>query len=57
VRSKLSPLSGRSGTIAEVALEDPYGPYLVQFDGGLQFRYRRKELALTCKTDSASKVR
>jgi len=55
VRTKLSPLAGRSGKVAEVAPGDPYGPYLVQFAGGLQFRYRRNELALTFISDSVPK--
>jgi len=57
VRTRLSPLSGQSGKIVEVALGDPYGPYLVRFAGGLQFRYRRNELALTFIPDSAKKHR
>ena len=57
VRTKLSPLAGHSGKVAEVAPGDPYGPYLVQFAGGLQFRYRRNELALTFIADSATKDR
>jgi hypothetical protein len=57
VRTKLSPLAGRSGEVAEFAPGDPYGPYLVQFAGGLQFRYRRNELALTFISDSAKKHR
>jgi len=57
VRTKYSPLAGQSGKIAEVALGDPYGPYLVQFAGGLQFRYCRKELALTFISDSVGKNR
>jgi hypothetical protein len=57
VRTKLSPLAGQSGRVAEVVPGDPYGPYLVQFAGGLQFRYRRNELALTFISDSAGKDR
>jgi hypothetical protein len=47
VRSHLSPMSGQAGRIAEITPTDLYGPYLVWFDGGLQFRYQRRELALT----------
>ena len=57
VRTKLSPLAGQDGTIVDMAPEDLYGPYLVKFDNGLQFRYRRNELAPTNITDSATKNR
>ena len=57
VRTKLSPLAGQSGKVAEVSLGDPYGPYLVQFAGGLQFRYRRNELAPTFISDSVKNDR
>ena len=57
VRTKLSPLAGQSGKVAEVAPGDLYAPYLVQFASGLQFRYRRNELALTFIPDSARKAR
>ena len=51
---KLSPLSGQLGKIVEVAFNDGYGPFLVQFDNGLRFRYQRSELAaLTSSVDSA----
>ena len=53
VRKKSSPLAGQSGRVEEITLQDPYGPYLVQFDTGFRFRYRRNELVLTCNTDSA----
>ncbi len=43
-----SPLAGQSGTIAEITPGDSCGPYLVQFDNGLRFRYCGDELvALT----------
>jgi hypothetical protein len=55
---KRSPLAGQSGTIAEVTPSDPYGAYLVQFENGLQFRYRRNELvALTYFSNSATQHR
>jgi hypothetical protein len=53
VRARHSPLTGQHGKIAEISPEDPYGPYLVQFSSGLQFRYRGNELAPTSKPDSA----
>ena len=54
----LSPLAGRAGRILEVASDDVYGPYLVQFDNGLRFRYQRHELTvLTNTSDSATQQR
>jgi hypothetical protein len=52
VRRKPSPLAGESGKILEITPGDTYGPYLVQFENGLRYRYRRDELALTSITDS-----
>jgi hypothetical protein len=57
VRARLSPLAGKSGKVTNITPGDPYGPYLVQFDSGLQYRYRRNELAPTCNSDSAMKDR
>ena len=51
---KPSPLAGESGRILEISPDDIYGPYLVQFDSGLRFRYRRGELTLTDIPDSAT---
>ena len=43
-----SPLGGQPGWITEVTPGDPFGPFLVRFGNGLQFRYRGDELvALT----------
>ena len=53
VRARHSPLAGECGKIAEVSPEDLYGPYLVQFNSGFQFRYRGNELAPTNNSDSA----
>jgi hypothetical protein len=58
VRRMHSPLSGKTGRIVEIAEGDMYGPYLVQFDNGLRFRYQRNELiALTYSSDSAMEHR
>jgi hypothetical protein len=43
-RSNRAPLSGRSGTIIEVDMNDSRSPYLIRFSNGLQFRYRPEEL-------------
>ncbi|HET9218995.1 MAG TPA: DUF1918 domain-containing protein [Terriglobia bacterium] len=53
VHARHSPLAGQCGKIAEISQEDPYGPYLVQFSSGFQFRYRGNELAPTRNSDSA----
>jgi hypothetical protein len=43
-----SPMAGQSGRIVAISPRDAYGPYLVRFGNGLQFRYRENELvALT----------
>lgn len=48
VRGRHSPLARQSGRVVEIAQSDLYGAYLVIFDNGLRFRYRRHELlALT----------
>jgi len=39
-------MAGRSGVISAIEPNDPYGKYVVQFDGGLQFRYGRQDLEL-----------
>jgi hypothetical protein len=57
VRKRLSPLTGQFGKVTDIAPGDPYGPYLVQFDSGLQYRYHRSELAPTSNSDSAIKDR
>lgn len=45
VRRRRSPLSGMTGKISVITPNDAYGPYLVTFENGLQFRYRQEELA------------
>ena len=45
VRRKHSPLALQSGKLADVTPGDTYGPYLVEFDSGLRFRYQRYELS------------
>jgi hypothetical protein len=45
-RSWRTPMAGRSGVISAIETNDPYGKYVVQFDGGLQFRYGRQDLEL-----------
>jgi len=46
-RSVKSPHSGCLGTVIEISVSDPCGPYLVCFNDGLRFRYRAIELQ-TC---------
>jgi hypothetical protein len=43
-RAARSPMPGRLGQVVGVSLNDNLGPYLVEFDGGLRFRYRHVEL-------------
>src|SRR5262245_43430482 len=43
-RRARSPLPGELGSILDICLDDPVGPFLVQFANGLQFRYREEEL-------------
>jgi len=39
-----SPYAGRIGAVVEINDGDVYGPILVRFTDGLQFRYTRSEL-------------
>jgi hypothetical protein len=39
-----SPYAGRIGVVAEINNDDVYGPVLVRFSDGLQFRYTQSEL-------------
>jgi hypothetical protein len=39
-----SPYAGQIGIVVEINHEDAYGPILVRFSDGLQFRYRESEL-------------
>ncbi|HYR91970.1 MAG TPA: hypothetical protein VE422_48440 [Terriglobia bacterium] len=41
-----SPLSGYAGTIVEISTKDSKGPYLVEFDNGLRYRYHVEELRM-----------
>jgi hypothetical protein len=45
-RSWRSPLGGRLGVVSMIELNDRHGAYLIQFEDGLQFRYKRQELEL-----------
>lgn len=45
-RSWRTPLAGRSGVVLAIEPNDPYGTYLIQFKGGLQFRYECQDLKL-----------
>jgi hypothetical protein len=47
--SAKNPLAGHTGTIIAIASGDPYGPYLVEFESRLRFRYRASEFSVeTC---------
>ena len=39
-----SPYPGRIGVVVEINDDDLYGPILVRFNDGLQFRYKQSEL-------------
>ena len=39
-----SPYAGRIGVVVEINDDDVYGPILIRFSDGLQFRYKRSEL-------------
>jgi hypothetical protein len=45
-RSWRMPLAGHSGVVSAIEPNDPCGTYLIQFEGGLQFRYERRDLEL-----------
>jgi hypothetical protein len=42
-KSRRIPLAGQVGKIISVDPADKYGPYLVRFRNGLQFRYQESE--------------
>ena len=44
--SARKPLAGRTGTVIAVSSVDPYGPYLVEFEDGLRFRYQVSEFSI-----------
>lgn len=50
--SAKNPLAGQSGTIIAVSSADPYGPYLVEFEDGLRFRYHASEFLIPACTDA-----
>jgi hypothetical protein len=39
-----SPYGGRLGVILAIEPNDAYGPYIIEFEDGLHFRYHRQEL-------------
>ena len=39
-----SPHAGRLGVVSAIEPNDPYGAYIIEFEDGLYFRYRRQEL-------------
>ena len=43
-RVSRSTMPGHRGQVVSVSQNDPQGAYLVQFDNGMRFRYRRGEL-------------
>jgi hypothetical protein len=43
-RTWRSPYGGRLGIILAIEPSDPYGPYIIEFEDGLHFRYHRQEL-------------
>jgi hypothetical protein len=45
-KSSRLPLAGMAGRLSAIQPADPYGPYVVAFDNGLQYRYRRADVVL-----------
>lgn len=43
-RTARSPMPGQMGRVMTVSSNDPLGPYLVEFENGMRFRYRHSEL-------------
>jgi hypothetical protein len=41
-----NPLAGQTGKIIAVSSGDPYGPYFVEFEEGLRFRYQPSEFSV-----------
>jgi hypothetical protein len=39
-----SPYAGRFGVVSSIEPKDRYGIYMIEFEDGLQFRYKRHEL-------------
>lgn len=52
-RASRSPMPGRMGQVVSVSLNDLAGAYLVQFDNGMRFRYRRGELERVAYSSSS----
>jgi hypothetical protein len=42
--SRRSPYPGQYGVVSRVDLKDERAPYLVQFEDGMQFRYKAEEV-------------
>ena len=53
--SAKSPLAGHKGTIIAVTAADPYGPYLVEFEHGMRFRYQASEFSVETSLDASPK--
>jgi hypothetical protein len=43
-RTWRSPYGGRLGIVSAIEPNDAYGPYIIEFEDGLHFRYHRQEL-------------
>jgi len=43
-RTWRSPHAGRLGVVSAIEPNDAYGPYIIEFEDGLHFRYHRQEL-------------
>ena len=46
-RAWQSPYAGRLGVVSAIEPNDHYGMYLIEFEDGLEFRYKRHELEPT----------
>jgi len=51
--SAKSPLAGQKGIIIGISAADPYGPYLVEFEHGLRFRYQASEFSVETSPDGS----
>ena len=43
-RTWRSPHAGRLGVVSAIERSDHYGPYIIEFEDGLHFRYQSQEL-------------
>ena len=43
-RTRRSPYGGRLGIVSAIEPNNAYGPYIIEFEDGLHFRYHRQEL-------------